>query len=400
MRIRLLAPALAILALACNDSTGPKPDEVVSVVAGNEFSCALVGESVYCWGKNDFGQLGRATVGPDAGPGLVTGNHRFRLLAASDRTVCGVTTAGNVMCWGHGRLFGNGEGSTSTPLSSPTLIQGTFPTTIASIGVGYGHGCVRAADGAAMCFGTNSLGEIGNGTVQPNTVSVGATAVTGGHTFSQLAVGAFHSCGLESGDVWCWGTNFSGSFGPDKAASATFSTPVQVTLAFDAAQVFAGSGVTCALNAATQASCWGVNVSGQLGRGPGSASTSSSDPAIVSAFANYTSLAMPNVNRIVTHVCGLTAAGGTNCWGAADASQLGRAPSETCTVGGGLIDCGPTPAAVETGLQFKQVTLGRNHTCGLTVDGKIYCWGSNERRQLGGPVSANTATPVLVTLPE
>jgi alpha-tubulin suppressor-like RCC1 family protein len=393
MRLRVIGSALAVFALSCSDPTGPGEDEILSVVSGNGFSCALVGESVYCWGRNDLGQLGRGLAGDSAGPGLVTGAHRFRLIAAGDRATCGVTVDNGVYCWGSGRILGF---SNSAP--SPTLVDGSFPASITSIGVGYAHGCVRASGGGATCFGSNALGELGNGTVLPATGALGATAVSG-HSFSQLSVGAFHTCGVEAGDVVCWGTNFNFSFGPGLASGGAFPTPTVLSIAFDVTNVEAGSAVTCVKDLASQTLCWGANVAGQLGRGPLTASAGEGTPALISNTSNFASIALSRLNSTVSHACGIAASGTVSCWGAAEASQLGRNGTEMCTVGA-AISCGPSPAVIGSALSYKQLAPGRDHTCGLTTDGEIYCWGSDVRRQLGGTVGATTTLGVKVIVKE
>lgn len=394
MRLRLLVPALAAFALSCSDPTPPVPDVALAVVAGDGFSCALVGATIYCWGRNDFGQLGHGALAEDAGPEPVTSDQHFKLLAAGERTACGVTTDNKVFCWGQ-RVFGAGS------VTTPTMIEGTFPPSITSIGVGYAHGCVLSTGGVATCFGTNANGELGKGTNDPAGVALGATAVTGGHSFAQLSVGAFHTCGLENGQVWCWGFNFASTFGPAKTA-ASYSAPTQVTLAFNAVRVEAGSAVNCVLDVAAKVWCWGSNVSGQLGRGPGSASQSSADPTQVSQTSVFVTLAAPRVNRIITHTCAITTGGATFCWGLADSSQLGRSATESCPSGTSTFPCSATPLVIESSLSFKQLALGRDHTCGLTSTepAEVYCWGANGRRQRGGVVGVPVTTPARVTIKE
>lgn len=392
IRLALLAP-LATLVLSCKDSTGPKDEEIISVVSGNGFSCALLGEAAYCWGRNDVGQLGRGAAGPDAGPGPVGGDHHFKLIAASERTACAVDTDNKVFCWGHGRIFGQ-----TAPMPLPEMIHGSFPTTIAAIGVGYSHGCVLGQTGAAVCFGTNSLGELGNGTIEPATGVLGATAVTGGHAFTQLSVGALHTCGLQAGDVWCWGTNFTFSFGPGTTEGTTYPTPRQVTLTFKASRVDAGSAFMCVLDAVSKAWCWGNNLTGQLGRGAGASPSASPEVVAVTEVAAFTSLAMPRLNSTIAHMCGI-ASSGAFCWGLNDSTQLGRTTTEICATGSTSRACSHTPGQVTSQLGFKLLAVGRDHTCGLAGEpSAVYCWGADGRKQLGGTVGVNSATAVKITL--
>ena len=393
MRLRVLAPAILAIALSC-DSTEPLPPEISTVVSGNGFSCALVGEAAWCWGRNDAGQLGRG--GPpsaDSTPGPVYGDYRFRLLAAGERTTCGVTTDGKVYCWGHGRIFG-----LTYPATTPTLVAGGFPPDITYIGVGYSHGCLLSANGTATCFGTNGVGEVGEGGTAPASGALPTTIVSGGHAFSQLAVGAFATCGLQTGTVWCWGGNYAFSISPTNNFGA-IPTPSQLTLPLTPARVELGAAVTCALDTSSQAWCWGSNVAAQLGRGVGTASQSSADPTPVSGTFKYQSRALPNLNRNVAHTCGLDLTGAARCWGSGEASQLGRIATETCVVNSTVsYACSGVPDGIEDVLSIKKLAPGRDHTCALTTQGEVYCWGSDLRRQLGGSIGGSTRAGVRVML--
>jgi alpha-tubulin suppressor-like RCC1 family protein len=383
-----LALLIGLTVVGC-DLTGPGDREATAVVAGNGFSCALLGEHAYCWGLNDLGQLGRGTSADTAGPGLVKGDHHFRLLAASERTACGVTTSNEVFCWGYGTIFGS-----SNVYTVPAQITGTFPASIMSLGVGYGHGCVLATDGSATCFGTNAHAELGNATTQPQAGALGATTVIGGHVFSQVSVGAFHTCGLESGAVWCWGTNYTNSMGA--GGTTAISTPRKLTLDFSVSRIEAGSADTCVLDGTSDAWCLGTNLTGQLGRGSGTATLASPTATKLAVFSSYTSVAVPRLNSTATHACGIASSGAAYCWGVADSAQTGQAPTETCIAGSGPLGCSPTPAAINSSLTFKQLALGRDHTCGVTTQGKVYCWGADSRRQLGGTIGHTTTTPTLI----
>ena len=391
MRLRFLLAASAALLVSCG--TEPIPPEISTVVSGNGFSCALVGEAAWCWGRNDFGQLGRGTTGGDSTPGPVEGDFRFRLLAAGERTTCGVTTDDMVRCWGHGRIFG-----LTAPSPNTVAITGVVPPGITYLGVGYSHGCVLMATGAAACFGTNNVGEIGQGSTQ-STGALPATVVSGGHIFSQISVGAFATCGVESGKLWCWGGNFATSLSATNNFGAV-PTPTEVTLPFAIQRVDLGSAITCALDSESQAWCWGSNVAAQLGRGIGTASLSSAEPMLVSGTSKFQALALSNLNSTITHTCGIDLTGATLCWGLGEASQLGRVASETCVVSSTTsYPCSGVPAGIEAILSIKKLAPGRDHTCALTEQGEVYCWGSDARRQLGGSIGGSTRLGIRVDLP-
>ena len=126
--------------------------------------------------------------------------------------------------------------------------------------------------------------------------------------------------------------------------------------------------------------CWGNNVSRQLG--VDSVEESSIDPVPVSGgFTFVTIEAGPQ------HAFGITDGGAAYCWGRNEDGQLGAGFTSALSA---------TPLAVVGDLVFVTITGGWEHTCGLTVDGVVYCWGSNEFGQLGNAAMANSLVPTRV----
>ena len=78
------------------------------------------------------------------------------------------------------------------------------------------------------------------------------------------------------------------------------------------------------------------------------------------------------------HSCALNSDGAVWCFGSNDKGQLGNG-----TVGGSS----PEPVLVSTEKRFTWLTAGLAHTCALAMDATAWCWGSNEYGQIG---SANT----------
>ncbi len=74
---------------------------------------------------------------------------------------------------------------------------------------GGGQTCGASVSSTAYCWGANSNGELGDGTVSDRPTP---TAVTGGLRFTTVSVGYAHSCGLAT-LVYCWGYNASGQVG-------------------------------------------------------------------------------------------------------------------------------------------------------------------------------------------
>ncbi|HYO45922.1 MAG TPA: hypothetical protein VEY33_04455, partial [Gemmatimonadota bacterium] len=90
-----------------------------------------------------------------------------------------------------------------------------------------------------------------------------------------------------------------------------------------------------------------------------------------------------------THTCGLTSTGAAYCWGSNFFGALGNGSSTNS----------PVPVPVSGGLAFVQLTAGGflGHTCGRTGSGAAYCWGDNERGQIGDGSTVDRLTPTAVT---
>ncbi len=137
--------------------------EYKSIVAGrHSYSCAIASDDVaYCWGHNDYGQLGRGWASVeevDVTP--VSGGLRFVSISGSLFHVCGVTTDGDAYCWGNGGRgeLGDGMGATSY---APVPVAGNLEFT--SVTTGDYHSCGLTTAGVAYCWGWNWARQLGTG---------------------------------------------------------------------------------------------------------------------------------------------------------------------------------------------------------------------------------------------
>lgn len=133
--------------------------------------------------------------------------------------------------------------------------------------------------------------------------------------------------------------------------------------------VTAGYRHTCALSTRNEAFCWGANARGQLGDGT---ARDTPVPVRVTGSDRFSMLSAG-----WSHTCAISTLDRTFCWGDDTAGQV------TATLEGRPFYTEPTPAAISESLVT--VTSGYVHTCGVTADGDLTCWGENEVGQLGGP---------------
>lgn len=362
----------------------PAPQAVADVntqalKAGGLHNCGLTSGGVpYCWGRDDFGQLGNNDnpVSVNA-PVMVSGGQVFTALAPGEDHSCGLTSGGAVYCWGEPGAFG--DALNGSPRLTPTVITGG--PAFASLAAGHIHTCGLTSAGAAYCWGYNEFGSLGIGT---KTAQATPTPVSGGLTFASIAAGGWLTCGLTTtGDAYCWGADPVGAIGDGSSDTTSRLVPTKVTGGLKFTSLITGGLQTCGLTNLGDAYCWGQDAEGELGDGTPTGSRPSPTP--VSGGLKFATLTAGN-----SHTCGLTSAGVAYCWGNNDFGQIGDATSGTDR---------PTPVLVSGGLRFGTLVAGLYHTCGLTFSGVAYCWGNHSYGQVGDgtasdAVDRTSPTPV------
>jgi alpha-tubulin suppressor-like RCC1 family protein len=364
--------------------------------AGSEFSCALREDgTAYCWGKNNFGQLGDGTTTPSAKllPTKVLTNVRFLTIASGQSTTCGIGEDGFTYCWGWnaGGMLGNGS-TTAEFSATPEQIVGGYK--FVSVAVGSNTTCATTADGDVYCWGLygedfpdnpNGNGPFSKSRPVPTRIGGGMVAVVGGldNRF----------CSVDfTGIAYCWSVIYSTAYATG-AVTPPIREPVSTSLHFTTLRV--GSGHACGLVASGEAYCWGRNDLGQLGDGT---TTTRTTPAPVAGGLTFQSLAagggFVSADGIAGltggYSCGLTTAGKAYCWGTNVAGQLGiGAPSNAVL----------TPQPVLGNLLFTGLRAGTAHMCGLAVGGPAYCWGSNQFGSLANGTTTPASQPTLIFAP-
>ena len=299
--------------------------DFASVSTNYHHTCALMTDgSAYCWGYNIDGQLGIGTAEPGGcgteqdvfscrtKPVAVSGGHTFEMVSTGADHTCALTVDGDVYCWGDNEYGQLGNGTTVdsyTPARIETAAQ------FVMVAAGGTHTCAVTVDDEAFCWGSNSNNKLGDGTnVQQRNAPV---AVSGGLQFEWVSAGGMSTCGIVAGGAaYCWGDAGYGQLGTGSPTPAIESTPQAVLGDHTYRWIGTDSYSTCAVTLAGEAYCWGRNHVGQLGDGT---TTTRTEPVLVSGGLTYESFSVG-----AWHTCGVTAQGMLYCWGNNRDGQLGN----------------------------------------------------------------------------
>jgi len=186
---------------------------------------------------------------------------------------------------------------------------------VSVIAAGAGHTCALGRNGGLKCWGANTYGQLGDGTLENRSAPVEVSGLTVG--VHSIAAGGSHTCAIVSGTILkCWGWNAFGQLGDSTPTDKT--VPVDVKwLAGTAAYVSAGADFTCAIMRAGNLRCWGNNTFGQLGDGT---TTIRHTPINVQGLTYKVLLLSAGYYT----TCAVTVDGKMQCWGNNLFGQLGN----------------------------------------------------------------------------
>ena len=422
--------------------------DATAISAGRDHTCVLRRDSsIYCWGNNNYGQLGNGEQGDGWEDDSAYSVIPVQVKNISDATAisaglvhtCALIKDGTIRCWGNNEI---GKLGTGTNSSSSVPVRVTDITDATAISAGSQHTCALIKDSTIKCWGGNWFGQLGNSTEDDSTsVPVRVTDITDADITNAAAIsaGRDHTCALiKDSTIKCWGGNWFGQLGnsadrlgnnnPSATVNNPSATPVKVTDITDATAISAGDDHTCALIKDSTIKCWGVNFSGQVGTGT---YPHTFTPVKVTDITDATAIITGN-----NHTCTLKREGSIYCWGNNDNGQLGtgiisgssvpvKVPNitdataitswdNTCAlIKDSTIKCWARLGSNSEGSSISvpvkvtdatAISKGYKHTCALKRDGSIYCWGRNNFVQLGngeqgyglGDDSADSVIPVQV----
>lgn len=416
----------------CVPTEVPVPACATSVATGIDHSCAIRTDgTVWCWGRNEFGQLGDGTttdrtvpvqVVPGSGVTLPT----FTAVAGGHEHTCALGTDHSVWCWGHNSA-GQLGAQTSGDARSPQAVSGLGGAT--AIAVGGFHSCAIKSDGdhPVACWGANNAGQLATGGTDGHPLPTTISGMTGAVA---IAAGGDSTCAIDGHkQLWCWGDNVHGQLANGMRQDQPQTLPVQSTMVSDAAGVAVGAAFSCVLTSAGAVSCFGQNLSGQLG------------DAVDPGMDHTTAVPILFKGTAVSIAAGQNFACLTDdkhavwCWGQNDNYQLGdtsannsatpvlaQYPGASAVAAGGAHTCvlassgailcsgydawgqlgdgkrttRGTPQEIDGIDGVVSIASGDHHSCAVRMDGTVMCWGGNDSGELGDGTRITRSVPVQV----
>jgi hypothetical protein len=303
----------------------PREQRVLQLAAGFDFACALLESGVaWCWGRNDDGELADGDTASRSEPRAVLGDLRFRRIVAGRTHVCAISVDGALYCWGmmlNSRVARSATDRCSVPVERMAARQIVVER----------PRCARRP--------VPALDE---------------------YLVRDVAVGDDHTCVIASparrgarAELLCWGSIYNIELQSREPVRMRMPSELLVSLV-------SGSQHLCGLTQSGEAWCWGRNWLGQ--GGSRTTGAGSRQPQRVDTSIRFGALTAGS-----EHTCGVTLDGRAWCWGDNRSGQLGHGDVEAS---------GIKVSPVAGDLRFRSIAAGASHTCAVSVEGGLWCWGS------------------------
>ncbi len=345
--------------------------------------------TAWAWGYNASGQAGLGNTDPYVTvPAQVQlGGNRVDAIAAGgdygDHSLA-LTPGGAVIAWGSNSNGQVGDGTNTTPRTTPAAVSGTG--TVRALGAGDYHSLMSNSGSTGLSWGRDDQGQLGDDALlaekyTPVTISGIGTAV-------QVVGGAYFGAALlADGTVRTWGDDANGQLGDD-VTSADKTTPVSVALpAVKIVAIAAGGYHMLALCSDGRVIAWGMNSSGQLGDG---FTTTRYTPVFVKSVGVTDLTGIIAIGAGATHSLAIRSDGTAIAWGYNGQGEAG----DTTLTSPRLFPVNVLGIANVVGIE-----AGYTGSVALLADGSVRCWGGNGLYQFGNGVNSGSGGITTVTTP-
>ncbi len=350
-----------------------------NVSLGTNHSCATRKDNtLWCWGSNTSFQLGHSPENNQQPSQLNQTNEddsstteQWLASSSGNSHTCAIKTDNSLWCWGGNTKGQIGQGSVTAFFSEPTQLAEN--DTWLSISANGDHNCaVRKDDRSLWCWGNNQAGQIGNGTTEN---SLTPSLIAEGSTWDKISLGTDHSCGIkDNGSLWCWGDNSRSQLGDGSTLAS--SSPKQIGSAINWQAISLGNQFSCAISSDGRLWCWGGNDQYQQGNAE---TTDIVAPSVISDDSDWRSISSGN-----THSCAIKNDDSLWCWGNSIYGQVAQD-----------VDA-KIPTQEPSASSWSSLSANGNHSCAVKNDNSLWCWGFNSQGQLGNSSTTSQANPTPV----
>ena len=392
------------------------PWQYGTVIAGGEHLCFVGDTSLNCAGDNTNGQLGDGTTTDTThGKKVVDANNNMLLANANKAIVglnhtCMLTSSTRIMyCWGDNQYGQLGDGTTTDRLV-PTIVANNVASGFTNSGIdlivgGHNHTCA-VKSGQMYCWGRNDQGQLGNGSTTDSSLAVKPAApFDAADAMNAVSAGDGHTCATYADgnrELYCWGDNQYGQLGNGSNTDSTSPVMVSGTVARGAQQegsLAASANSTCVASGSVigmPVVCWGRNNNGQLGNGT---TTDSNIPVEAVSVGpgqggTYRVLAAGGDTVCMREFIGtVSVVRSLQCWGANNTGQIAGSSNikEKSPV---AIAANPAESFDPTANQNSDhLTVSKSAATGFVCYEK-WCWGSNSSGQLATGDTTNATLAV------
>jgi alpha-tubulin suppressor-like RCC1 family protein len=200
-------------------------------------------EEVYCWGRNDWGELGNNTNHNNYKPSLnkyLSDCNLIDICCGSDHSLA-LNSSGEVYAWGSNSFGQLGIGCNSDQLL-PKKVYGLEEENVITISCGGYHSMILTENGRVFSWGSNKCGQLGTGKSTmvfnksdkrkefsniPKIISVKNNGKK--VLIRKISCGLEHSLLLSrDGDIYVFGSNSCGQLGIDIDYNKQMNLPVKM----------------------------------------------------------------------------------------------------------------------------------------------------------------------------
>ncbi len=385
---------------------------------GSYHTCGIYynGEA-YCWGSGSSGQLGNDGSSNVEKPSAVRSDStsdylykkRLKTISSGVSSTCAIAYNNKIYCWG-GNDYGQLGDGTKTSSFIPKLID--EDKDYKSISVGFYHTCAIDLDSKVYCWGGNDYGQLGDNSNTDRFVPVAVksdlnTDALYSKKIKSISTGQRNTCAIDSdGKAYCWGDNEQGQLGN---GSSMYNSSVPVAVKSDSdvdnlynkkvisisSDIYSGR-YNCAVASDKRIYCWGYSaffadsaISPYLERKPVSIATNIKKP-----------LTNKDMNQVsgASSFCAITSQNIVYCWGSNTSGQLGNNNETSSTNTPSLVKADGS-SDVLYNKKIEKIYSGLDNHCAIDIDGQVYCWGEGSSGQLGNGSESDSSVPVKVKNP-